>query len=57
MQGAMRLPSVAVRHFRIGLNLKEGFRIAELGTTQMESISRKRREARKGGIETHRQLI
>jgi hypothetical protein len=49
----MRLPSVAARHVRIGLNLEEGFRIAELGPTQMESISRKRREARKRYVEGH----
>ena len=53
LQGTMRLSPVAARHLRIGLNLEKGFRIAELSSAQMESIGRKRREARKRNVEGH----
>jgi hypothetical protein len=44
-------------HFWIGPDLKECFRIARLNLAQMESMSRKDREATKGGIEGHRLVI
>jgi hypothetical protein len=53
----MRPPSVVDCHLWIGFDFKECFCIARLNPAQMESMSTKDREARKGGIERHRLVI